>query len=98
MGNQAISRRIANLMGGFGPLVQFMTASTYARRQGTPGIADFVLGNPHELPLPAFSEALRRWSVPQDKDWFAYKFSERGAADGGGGAAREARHRLRPRG
>jgi aspartate aminotransferase len=37
---------------------------------------DFVAGNPQELALPGFVDALQRWSVPQDKDWYAYKFNE----------------------
>jgi aspartate aminotransferase len=53
-----------------------MTQSAYAQRQGQPGISDFVVGNPHEMPLPGFSDALQRWSVPQHKDWFAYTFSD----------------------
>jgi hypothetical protein len=37
------------------------------------GAADFMAGNPQDLALPGFVAALARWSVPQDKDWFAYK-------------------------
>jgi aspartate aminotransferase len=53
-----------------------MTQSEYARRQGDPSICDFVLGNPQEMPLPGFVEAVQRWVPPQNKDWFAYKMSE----------------------
>ena len=41
-----------------------------------PDIANFAVGNPQEMPLPAYVEALQRNVVPQDKDWFAYKLSE----------------------
>lgn len=58
-------------------LLRFMTTSTYIKRRFEPGIADFTLGNPHEMPLPAITEAFQRWSVPRNKDWFAYKTSER---------------------
>jgi aspartate aminotransferase len=58
------------------PFLQAITQSTYARRQGDPHIADFMAGNPQELALPGFVAALSRWSVPQDKDWFAYKVME----------------------
>ncbi len=30
------------------------------------------------MPLPGFVEALGRWSVPQNKDWYAYKNNEPG--------------------
>jgi aspartate aminotransferase len=48
----------------------------WTRYRDDPGIADFMLGNPQELPLPGLVDALQRAAVPQDKDWFAYKFSE----------------------
>ena len=41
-----------------------------------PDIANFAVGNPQEMPLPAYVEALQANVVPQDKDWFAYKLSE----------------------
>jgi aspartate aminotransferase len=49
------------------------------RRQ--PGVCDFVLGNPQEMPLPGFVSALRHHTEPLDKDWFAYKFSEPNATE-----------------
>lgn len=48
----------------------------YASLSVEPDVADFAVGNPQELPLPAYVEALQRSAVPRDKDWFAYKFSE----------------------
>ena len=39
-------------------------------------VANFAVGNPQEMPIPAYVEALQRHVVPQDKDWFAYKMSE----------------------
>jgi aspartate aminotransferase len=72
MNTQPISRRISNLFELLNPLYRFMTDSPYVRRANEPGICDFVVGNPHEMPLPDFVSALQRWSVPQNKDWFAY--------------------------
>lgn len=37
---------------------------------------DFALGNPHEMPLQAFVKALEKAAVPENKDWYAYKFNE----------------------
>jgi aspartate aminotransferase len=76
MATESVARRIAGIAATLGPTLQFLTTSTWARRQGDAGIADFALGNPHELPLPAFANALARWSEPQNKDWFAYTTSE----------------------
>lgn len=34
--------------------------------------SDFLLGNPQDMPLPGFVEALQKWSRPESPDWFAY--------------------------
>jgi aspartate aminotransferase len=39
-------------------------------------VANFAVGNPHEMPMPEYVEALKRHLEPQNKDWFAYKLSE----------------------
>lgn len=41
-----------------------------------PDVANFAVGNPQEMPIPAYVDALRSHVEPRDKDWFAYKFSE----------------------
>ncbi len=69
------SDRIASVLSIITPLYKFETDSAWARRGNDPSICDFAYGNPHEMPLPGFVDALRRWSVPQNKDWFAYKGS-----------------------
>src|SRR6187551_2782572 len=76
MGAEAISERIAAIMGAIGVIGRFFTESAWARKTKEPGVSDFAFGNPQEMPLPGFVEALGRWSVPQNKDWFAYKNSE----------------------
>jgi aspartate aminotransferase len=70
----AFSLQMRNALKSTEPLFRFfMTDSTYSRRKNDPGISNFVLGNPQEMPLPGFTEALQRWIVPQNKDWFAYR-------------------------
>jgi aspartate aminotransferase len=44
-------------------------------------VLDFTFGDPHELAMPAYVEALREAAVPRDELWFAYKQSERPAQD-----------------
>ena len=41
-----------------------------------PGVANFAVGNPQEMPLSGYVDALRRHLEPQAPDWFAYKLSE----------------------
>jgi aspartate aminotransferase len=71
-----VAQRVTAFQQGVEPFLKFFNESTYRRRHLEPDIADFVLGNPHEMPLPAVVEALQRAVVRQNKDWFAYKNSE----------------------
>jgi aspartate aminotransferase len=42
---------------------------------GQPDVVDLTFGDPHEMPLPAFVDALRANLEPRAEDWFAYKTS-----------------------
>lgn len=57
------------------PFLGFFNGPIWARN-GEPGVANFAVGNPQEMPLAGYVDALRRHLEPQDKDWFAYKLSE----------------------
>lgn len=70
------SQRMTHVLEAMSPFMRFFRDSTWARRKDNAGICDFVLGNPHEMPLPEFVEALKQNLRPQNKDWFAYKNSE----------------------
>jgi aspartate aminotransferase len=70
------STRIHKQMQLLGPVIKFFTDSYYTRLVDEPDICDFAVGNPQEMPLSAFVEALQKAVVPQNKDWFAYKDSE----------------------
>ena len=48
----------------------------FARLNGNPDVANFAVGNPQEMPLTSYVEALQKHVAPLDKDWFAYKLSE----------------------
>jgi hypothetical protein len=67
-----VARRVEAMERAIGPFLAAMMAP-HAQRRVADGAADFMAGNPQELALPGFVAALSRWSVPQDKDWFAYK-------------------------
>jgi aspartate aminotransferase len=76
-----VARRITNLQHQLGPLLEFLNHSEHSRRIGDPTIADFVFGNPHEMPLGGLVEAIRHHAVPQNKDWFAYTIHHRAGAE-----------------
>jgi aspartate aminotransferase len=72
----AIAQRVGQLLGTMSPLLGFLTQAEWTRHADDPDAANFVLGNPQEMPLERFVDALQRNIVPQDKNWFAYKMSE----------------------
>ncbi|HEX5015053.1 MAG TPA: aminotransferase class I/II-fold pyridoxal phosphate-dependent enzyme [Candidatus Limnocylindrales bacterium] len=57
------------------PFVSFFAGPIWARF-GEPGMANFAVGNPQDMPLPGYVDALRAHLEPQAPDWFAYKMSE----------------------
>ena len=69
------ARRIDRLAATIEPFMRFFDGPIWARRE-EPGVANFAVGNPQEMPLPGYVDALERWLPPQNKDWFAYKLSE----------------------
>jgi len=73
--------------------LDFEANSAYAQYAGDPDVCDFAFGNPQEMPLPAFTAALQRWSVPLNKDWYAYKMSEPAACEAVAASLRQ-RHGL----
>lgn len=76
MSGQPLSQRMDVLFGAMQSVMRFVFESGYARRVDDPNVSNFVFGNPHEMPLTRFVEALQRHATPQNKDWFAYKMSE----------------------
>jgi aspartate aminotransferase len=58
------------------PFLRFVSDSFWRRRFGDPAASDLVFGNPNEMPLAGFVAALQLATVPQDHQWFGYKWSE----------------------
>lgn len=71
-----VSTRAAEAGASFADVREFFFSSRYGQKRTDPTICDFTFGNPHEFPLPGLVEAIQRRSVPQNKDWYAYKTSE----------------------
>lgn len=69
-----VARRVGTVGETIAPVLRFI--QSYYEHAAKPGISDFAVGNPQEMPLPHFVEALQQWVQPQNKDWFGYKMSE----------------------
>lgn len=76
METNGVSQRVQNMYAVAGAVLDFLTDPVWEERRRAADMCDFLLGNPHEFPLEGMTAALQRWSVPRDKDWFAYKMSE----------------------
>ena len=73
-----MTSRIATLQQSL-PFFEWYGASPHQERGGQPGVVDLLFGNPHDMPIPAYVEALQRHVVPQHPGWFAYMFDDEGA-------------------
>ena len=68
------SRRIQEITAANETLLAYLPIWEHHRHQ--PGVANFAFGNPQEMVVSGFSEALAAATTPRDKDHYAYKFSE----------------------
>ncbi len=75
MATSAPRRQMDRLQASIEPFSRFFNGPVWARNE-EPGLANFAVGNPQEMPLPAYVDALSRWLPPRQKDWYAYKLSE----------------------
>ena len=71
----ATASRFDRLQASIEPFLRFFNSPGWSRAN-EPGIANFAVGNPQEMPLPGFVAAITKAIQPHDKDWFAYKLSE----------------------
>jgi len=76
MTDQMISQNMGRILEILRPVTSFLFDPVFEKRTSDPLACDFALGNPQEMPLPGFVDALQRSIVPQNKDWFAYKDNE----------------------
>lgn len=71
-----ISHRTRRLQEAMSSFMSFFTSEVFMQASVDPEACNFMLGNPHDMPLQGFVDALARAIVPHNKDWFAYKMNE----------------------
>lgn len=74
--NQPVAMRITALGQAMHHFTDYLEASSYFEKSTLPNINNFALGNPQDMPLDSFVEAVKHAADPRDKNWFAYKLSE----------------------
>lgn len=57
------------------PFISFFTGP-FEQLNLQQDVANFAVGNPQEMPMARYVDALQGSLQPRDKDWFAYKLSE----------------------
>jgi aspartate aminotransferase len=77
--SKPVSERSVRLLDSMSSILRFLNASTWSRRREEPGIYDFSMGNPHEMPPRELVDAYSRWIEPRNKHWYAYKMNETGS-------------------
>ena len=76
MAKQAVSSLISPIYDSISPLFQFYNEAAWRQGEIAADVCDFTFGNPHDMPLAGFVDALQKAIIPQDKDWFAYTTHE----------------------
>jgi aspartate aminotransferase len=73
---QQIAARVGSISDTTRLFFDFIREFRFDEMDADPEVGNFAFGNPQEMPLPGFVDALHRAVEPRDKDWFAYKRSE----------------------
>ena len=67
MNTNPVSDRIPAIYDSYTPIYRFMRESAYAQRNESSENCDFTFGNPHDMPLTGYVQALQKAIIPQDK-------------------------------
>src|SRR5262245_7030695 len=78
---QPVSQRSLDVFETIANFYRFVSGPAWDKMTGGGDYSDFVFGNPHEMPLSAFTAGLQRWITPQNQMWHAYKNSERSSQE-----------------
>src|SRR5215203_2704125 len=76
-----VAQRISSLRSAMWHVQTYIEKSSWSEKANDPSVDNFAIGNPQDMPLPEYVAALRQAVEPQNKDWFAYKFSVPEAQD-----------------
>ena len=69
------ARRIDRLQASIQPFLDFFNGP-FSRLNENPDAANFAVGNPLEMPMPAYLDVLRANLEPRRRNWFAYQVSD----------------------
>ncbi len=71
-----VSEQMRRVKDALGPFAEWAFNSTIMTDLDRPGISDFCFGNPHDVAMPEYVNALMRGVQPSGPDHYAYKMNE----------------------
>ncbi len=63
------------------PFYTWYATSPHRTLTGDRPVIDLLFGNPHDMPIPEYVQALRRHAEPRDPSWFAYMLDHPAATE-----------------
>jgi aspartate aminotransferase len=69
------ARRIDRLQASIQPFLDFFNGP-FSKLNENPEVSNFAVGNPLEMPMPAYVDVLRANLEPRRRNWFAYQVSD----------------------
>ena len=82
----AVSDRTMRTQQALAPFASVVMDPELGGLMGDPEACDFLAGNPEEASLPGYVETLQKWTVAEDRSWYAYTLGDArassAAADG----------------
>ncbi|RJQ55723.1 MAG: aminotransferase class I/II-fold pyridoxal phosphate-dependent enzyme [Nitrospiraceae bacterium] len=76
MHSTSLTAKTRAALDALAPLQRILEETEWLRHSNDLSVCDFTLGNPHEAPIPAFVDALRRHVEPGNLWWYTYKMNE----------------------
>ena len=76
MENGPVAKRILQAQQSVAMLMAYLAVRNIFTAAMTRRTAILFSATRNEMPLAGFVDALQKWPVPQNKDWFAYKMNE----------------------
>ncbi len=72
----AVSDRTMRTQHALAPFVSVVMDPELGGLMGDPEACDFLAGNPEEASLPGYVETLQKWTVAEDRSWYAYTLGD----------------------
>jgi aspartate aminotransferase len=73
---RVVATRTSAVQRTMAPFMSFLSEMETAEAERGPRLSNFAFGNPQDMPMRDYVDALQRAAAPKHKDWFAYTLSD----------------------